>query len=111
MRRVLLLTAVTALLAGLVAGCGGSGGQTDSLVRVPDVVAAIRSHDFRADYADDVKVAAIARSAYVDGALEAAGLKADLVSIPSPGSDAQDPAAGTMVEPGTVVTIRLVVAE
>jgi hypothetical protein len=52
-------------------------------------------------------MAAIARSAYVDGALEAADLKADLVSVPGRGDDTQDPPAGTMVEPGTTVTVRL----
>ena len=111
MRRILLLIASMALLTGLVTGCSGSGGRTDSLVRVPDVVAAVRSHDFRADYSDDAKTAAVARSSYVDGALEAAGLKADLVSVPGAGDDAQEPAAGTMVEPGTVVTVRLAVKE
>ncbi len=109
MRRAPLLIASLALVAGLVAGCTESGGRTDALVRVPDVVAAVRSHDFRADYADDAKMAAIARSAYVDGALEAVGLQADLVSVPGPGDDAQEPAAGTMVERGTVVNVRLAV--
>ncbi|MDY0341466.1 MAG: hypothetical protein RBS17_09695 [Coriobacteriia bacterium] len=111
MRRVLLLIASMALLTGLAAGCSGSGSRTDSLVRVPDVVAAVRSRDFRADYSDDAKTAAVARSSYVDGALEAAGLKADLVSVPGAGDDSQEPAAGTMVEPGTVVTVRLAVEQ
>ncbi|HAL29461.1 MAG TPA: hypothetical protein DCP20_01945 [Coriobacteriia bacterium] len=107
MRRLLLLTASVVFLAGLMAGCSQPGERNDSQVRVPDVVAAVRSHDFRADYADDAKMAAIARSAYVDGALEAADLKADLVSVPGRGDDTQDPPAGTMVEPGTTVTVRL----
>jgi hypothetical protein len=111
MRRLLLLTACVALLAVLVAGCSEPREGTDSRVRVPDVVAAVRSHDFRADYSDDSKTAAVARSAYVDGALEAVGLRADLVSVPGGGEDTQDPPAGTMVEPGTVVTVQLAIEE
>ena len=111
MRRALVLAAVALLLAGLMTACSQTGERTDSAIRVPDVVAAVRSHDFRADYSDDAKTAAIARSAYVDGALEGVGLRADLVSVPGAGDDTQDPPAGAIVEPGTIVTVRLAVEE
>jgi hypothetical protein len=88
-------------------GCSRIERQSDSLVRVPDVVAAVRARDFAVDYGVDPKTAAIVRSSYVDGALEAVGLKADTVSVPGNGTDSQKPSAGTMAEPGTVVTVRL----
>jgi hypothetical protein len=107
MRRVLSLILVVAFVTSLMSGCSRRDEQSDSLVLVPDIVGAVHSRDFSADYGTDSKTAAIARSSYVDGALEAVGLKTDLVSVPGSDTDSQNPPAGTLVEPGTVVSVHL----
>ncbi|MDY0341398.1 MAG: PASTA domain-containing protein [Coriobacteriia bacterium] len=81
--------------------------SSDNLVRVPDVISAVRSHDFTKDYVEDQKMAAIVLHSYVDGALEASGLESDLVMVPSAATDSQEPEAGSLVKTGTTVTVRI----
>jgi len=117
MRRLVWVLGAALLLLVVFIACGcSSAGQSDSasagdVIRVPDVVSAMRTHDFKADYADDPKMAAIALHAYVDGALEASGLESDLVMDSSSTPDSQEPAAGSMVEAGSVVTVRIGIDE
>jgi len=75
------------------------------LVTVPDVVQAIKEHEFTNSYEDDPDAIAVELKSFVNGYLEGQGLKGQCVLQPITMNDRQQPIAGTMVPKGTLVRV------
>lgn len=75
------------------------------LITVPDVVQAIREHEFANSYSEDPEAIAAELKAFVVGYLEGQGLKGQCVLQPITMNDRQLPIAGTKVPKGTLVRV------
>jgi hypothetical protein len=120
--RVVGLTLMTVMLL-TVPGCAASPARSagslqpspvpasqvapPATVRVPDVSAAIKQHEFAASYDEDPQAAARELEAFVTDYLDARGLKADVRLQSVAQKDTQVPAAGAVVASGTVVKVRV----
>lgn len=82
----------------------------DDLVTVPDAFAVLKRHKSTYE-GDDFQAALAETEAYLSGYLEGAGLSPDVEFQPYTIPDSQEPTAGVRVPRGTVVHVRIGVAD